>query len=85
MKQLTKELKSVFTTGYNLWPNVKTEYRIQYWFLTHSDTYSCIIWDADTLLCKIKYGDKKDRDNYIRYTNDKNTKSTIKRMYKKYA
>lgn len=82
MKQLTKELKSVFTTGYNIEDN---EYRINYWYLTYSNDIACQIYDGDNLLCKIKYWNKKDRNNYIRYIDDKNTKNLIKRMWKLYA
>lgn len=87
MKQLTKELKSVFTTGYNLdhWNNCDTQYWINYGYLTYSSDTACNIYDGDNLICKIKYGDKKDRDNYIWYTDDKNTRKSIKNARIKYA
>lgn len=86
MKQLTKELKSVLTTWYNIDDN---EFYIQYWFSCHwynkPRTYCWIIRDGDRLLAKIKYGDKNDKNNYERYTDDKNTKNLIKRAWKRYA
>lgn len=87
MKQLSKELKSVFTTWYNIdhWDGSDTQYWIQYGYSTGSWDDACIIHDGDTLLCRIKYGDKKDRDNYIRYTDDKNIKNLIKKAWIKYA
>lgn len=91
MKQLTKELKSVLTTGYNLTHRTgeETYFYIQYWFSCHwydkPRTYCWIIRDGDRLLAKIKYGDKNDKNNYERYTDDKNTKNLIKRAWKRYA
>jgi hypothetical protein len=82
MKQLTKEMKSVFTTWYNVENN---EYRINYGYLTYSNDIACNIYDWDNLLVKIKYWNKKDPDNYIRYTNDKNIKKSIKNSWIKYA
>lgn len=82
MRQLTKELKSVFTTWYNVENN---EYWINYWYLTHSEEIACNIYDWDNLLAKIRYGDKTNKNNYIRYTEDKNIKNLIKRAWQKYA
>ena len=82
MKQLTRELKSVLTTGYNVENN---EYRINYWYLTYSNDIACNVYDWDNLLVKIKYWNKKDVNNYIRYTEDKNIKNLIKRAWIKYA
>lgn len=56
MKQITKEMKSVFKTGYNL-PN--NEYWIEYgypvYIRTKDRNYACYIRDGDFLLAKIKY------------------------------
>lgn len=82
MKQLTKEMKSVFTTWYNVENN---EYWINYGYLTNSNDIACNIYDWDNLLVKIKYWNKKDPENYIRYTNDKNIKKSIKNSWIKYA
>lgn len=82
MKQITKEMKSVFNTGYNVENN---QYRINYWYLTRSWDIACRIYDWDNLLVMIKYWNKNDPDNYIRYTNDKNTKKSIKNCWIKYA
>lgn len=86
MKQITKEMKSVFKTGYNL-PN--NEYWIEYgypvYIRTKSRDYACYIRDGDFLLAKIKYWNKKDPSNYEWFTKDKNTKKTIKNCWVKYA
>lgn len=82
MKQLTRELKSVLTTWYNIGNN---EYWINYGYLTYSNDIACKIYDWDNLLVKIKYWDKKDNDNYIRYTDDKNIRKSIKNCRIKYA
>ena len=87
MKQLTKEMKSVLTTGYNIDHRTgeKTEYWIQYGYLTNSDKYCWIIREGDLLLAKILYWKKEDPNSYTRYTEDKNLKSLIKRNWIKYA
>lgn len=87
MKQLTKELKSVLTTWYNIDHRKRcdTQYRINYWYLTNENDIACKIYDGDNLLVKIKYGDLKDNNNFIRYIDDKKTKNLIKRIYRKYA
>lgn len=90
MRQLTKELKSVFTTWYNVENN---EYWINYWYLTHSDKYVCMIYDDyDNLICKIKYKRHWNYPNIIeeknireRHTQDKKLKNLIKRAWQKYA
>ena len=91
MKQLTKEMKSVLTTGYNIDNN---EYWINFGNLTYSNKYVCIIYnDYDQLLCKIKYkrhGDwywNRIEEKNIRewYTDDKEIKKTIKNAWKRYA
>ena len=86
MKQLTKEMKSVLTTGYNIDNN---EYYIQYWFSCHwyskPRTYCWIIRDGDRLLAKIKYWNKNDKDNYEWYTDNKEIRKTIKTAWKRYA
>lgn len=90
MKQLTKEMKSVLTTGYNIDDN---QYRINFGNLTHSDKYVCIIYnDYDQLLCKIKYkrhwnyGEHVEENNIREwYTDDKEIKRTIKNARKRYA
>lgn len=85
MKQLTKEMKSTLTTGYNIDDN---EYWINFWYLTYSNKYVCVIYDWDKLLCKIKYKKHdwiEEQNIYERYTDDSNTKNIIKRAWKKYA
>lgn len=87
MRQLTKEMKSVLTTGYNIShrKKVDTQYWINYGYLTNSNDIACQIYDGDNLLVKIRYWNKKDKDNYIRYTDDKKLKNLIKRNWIKYA
>ena len=85
MKQLTKEMKNVLSTGYNIDDN---KYWINFWYLTFSSKYVCVIYDWDILLCKIKYKKHdwiEEQDIYERYTNNKETKNTIKRAWKRYA
>lgn len=86
MKQLTKEMRSVLTTGYNIDDN---QYRINFGYLTFSSKYVCNIYnDYDQLLCRIKYKRHDGiEENNIRewYTDDKEIKRTIKNARKRYA
>lgn len=85
MKQLTKEMKNVLSTWYNIDDN---EYWINFWYLTFSNKYVCIIYDWDRLLCKIKYKRHnwiEEQNIYERYTDDKEIKNTIRRAWKRYA
>ena len=91
MKQLTKEMKSVLTTWYNVdhRKNEETQYWIDYGYPTFSSTYVCNIYEwGDILLCKIKYKrhDGIEEDNIREwYTDDKEIKKTIKTAWKRYA
>ena len=90
MKQLTKEMKSVLTTGHNLDNN---EYWLQFGNLTRSDKYVCLIYDSyDNLLARIKYKRHWSYPNIIEepnifewITNDKNIIRTIRNSRRKYA
>lgn len=86
MKQLTKEMKSVLTTGYNIDNN---EYWINFGYLTFSSKYVCNIYEwGDYLLCRIKYKrhDGIEEKNIREwYTDDKEIKKTIKNARKRYA
>ena len=89
MKQLTKELKSVLTTWYNIDDNM---FYIEYWHPTMSDKYVCNIYCACGLICRIKYKRHWNYPNIVeeknireRYINDKKYKNLIKRAWKRYA
>ena len=89
MKQLTRELKSVLTTGYNIPNNM---FYIEYWNTTQSSVYVCNIYSVTWLICRIKYKRHWNYGNIIEEkdirewnTTDKNYKNMIKRAWKKYA
>ena len=89
MKQLTRELKSVLTTGYNIPDNM---FYIEYWNTTQSNIYVCNIYWITGLICRIKYKRHWNYPNRIEEKNirewnitDKNYKNMIKRAWKKYA
>lgn len=89
MKQLTRELKSVLTTGYNIPNNM---FYIEYGNTTQSSKYVCNIYWITGLICRIKYKRHWNYPNIIEEDNirewnitDKNYKNMIKRAWKKYA
>lgn len=84
-RQITKELKHVLNTWYNIDDN---EYRINYWHLTYSNIYVCEIYHWDIPIVKIKY--KKhdwivEKNIFERYIKNKNAKNVIRNARKRYS